>query len=49
MPKRPAKAARAASVKALAQARKAMDARLAKYRLPRSVVSFSRSDCYDKD
>lgn len=47
MPKRPAKAARAASVKALAQARKAMDARLAKYRLPRVVVKFSREECYD--
>jgi hypothetical protein len=47
MLKRPTKAARAASIKALAQARKAMYARLDKYRLPHVVVKFSREECYD--
>lgn len=32
---------------ALPKARKAMEARLAKFRLPRSVVKFSRDECYD--
>ncbi len=43
------RAPQAARPDALALSRKALDARLAKFRLPRSVVNFSRGECYDKD
>lgn len=35
------------STHALLQARQALQARLAKYKLPRVVVKFSRDECYD--
>jgi prevent-host-death family protein len=36
------------SADTLPQARQALEARLAKYKLPHTVVKFSRDECYDE-
>ena len=41
-------APQAARPDALASSRKALDARLAKFRLPHVMVKFSREECYDE-
>lgn len=43
-----ARPAGTASPDTLPQARQALEARLAKYRLPHTVVKFSRDECYDE-
>lgn len=43
-----ARTAEPVAPEALPRARQALEARLAKYRLPRAVVKFSRDECYDE-